>query len=245
MFKLQIVAAGILMAGAAFTFSACKSAVEKQFEAEQIVISPPLDHDPTNRDPLSQWWANDTLLLRLDENAAYSLYAGANRYLPPIEHGRWSQQSYAVLWLEPYNTIKVDPRRVSISKVGSRLALTLPSSASPLLALDRPPIVLEDRIVGTWEGELGTLQLMENLRYTLAPRPGDTTVSSPQRNAMRKGNWKIAENQLVLLSDVPGVEPLRLPLTATAASITIAAPEGTLSKVAPQRNATAADTPAK
>ena len=235
MFKIQRAVA--VIAGAAFFIGACKSAVEKQFEAEQAAIGPRLNHDPTDRAPLSQWWANEKVLLRLEENSAYSLYAGTNRYLPPMEHGRWSQQSYAALWLEPYNTIKVDPRRVRISKVGDKLALTLPGSVEPLMALDRPPLVLEDRIIGSWEGGLGSLALSNDLRYSLTPKPGAGSAQLPQLTSMRKGNWKIAENQLVLLSDIPGIEPLRLPLTATNKTVTIAIPGGTMNMVDPAAKA--------
>jgi hypothetical protein len=212
----------------------CKSSIEKQFEAEQIVISPPLDHDPTDNAQLAQWWASEKRLLRLEESAAYSLFEGTNRYALPVERGRWSQHSYAALWLEPYNTMRVQPRRVSISKINGRLALTLPGGGAPLFALQHPPVVLEDRVIGMWDGPLGALQLMDNLRYSLSPRSDDGVAGAPHIYAMRKGNWKIADTQLVLLSDIPGVEPLRLPLTVNEKSVTISAPGGTMTRAQPQ-----------
>lgn len=215
----------------------CKSSIEKQFEAEQVVISPPLEHDPTERLQLAEWWSSGTRLLRLGESAAYALFEGNNRYAQPIERGRWSQQSYALLWLEPYNTRKVEPRRVSITKIGGRLALVLPGSEGPMFALKQPPAVLEDRVVGAWEGPLGALHLMDNLRYALSPTNDKPVAGSPQIYAMRKGSWRLADKQLVLVSDIPGVEPLRLPLTVTDKDVTINSPGGAMTKVQPQSTA--------
>src|ERR1043165_6966216 len=82
----------------------CKSATEKQFEAEQIIIEPPLENDPTDPAKLARWWSNGSNLLLLDGSSAYTMFEGTNRYSKPIERGRWSQQSYAALWLEPDNT---------------------------------------------------------------------------------------------------------------------------------------------
>lgn len=218
----------------------CKSATEKQFEREQIIIAPPLEHDPTERVDLTRWWSNGTHLLRLDDNAAYSLYQGANRYARPIERGRWSKQSYALLWLEPYNTIRVEPRRVSIDKVDGKLALLLPGAKmQPMFALPGgPPPVLEDRLIGLWDGALGTLELRSNLRYSLTP--SDMTEDVDRRRAYRKGAWRVADNTLILQSDIPGIDPLRLPLKVETENVTIEGPGGELSKADAQASAATA-----
>jgi len=208
---LAVILSGVVI------FGGCKSSTEEQFEAEQTIIGPPMEHDPTDRVELARWWSNDSHLLRLDENAAYVLYQGTNRYTPPIERGRWAKQSYALLWLEPYNTMKVDPRRVTITKVDGKLALVLPDS-KPMFALKGPPPVIEDQLIGAWQGPMGSLELLNDLRYTLLssiePSTPGTTVC--------KGSWHVVDNALVLQPDKPDQKPMRLPLVLDDKQVTIA-----------------------
>lgn len=210
----------------------CKSATDKQFEREQVLIQPALEHDPTNPIELVQWWSNSDQLLRLDDDAAYMLFDGHNRFSRPAEQGRWSQQSYAMMWLEPYTTRTVEPRRVSITKIDGRAALVIPGK-QPMYALPGgPPTVLEDRMVGEWAGAMGSLQLSSDLRFLLAPATdasGDAAL--PQIRAMQKGSWRIADQQLMLHSDIPGIDPLVMPLTVNESAVTISAPGGTMNKV--------------
>lgn len=217
----------------------CKSATQKQFDAEAAMVPTPLELDPVDHIELAQWWASETHLLRLDENAAYSLHEGLNRFSRPIERGRWAQQSYAMLWLEPYNTIRVDPRRVSITKIEGEVALILPK-IKPMFALpDGPPQVLEDRLIGQWSGAIGTLQLQENLRYTLTPTPNVAVADEvPNIYAIRKGTWRIVDDRIVLEPDITGIDPVRLPLTIDDNQVTISAPGGALQKSQMQAAAT-------
>jgi hypothetical protein len=212
----------------------CKNSYEKQLEREQVIIQPALDHDPTDDIRLAQWWSNDAQLLRLDDNAGYALYDGTNRFARPAERGRWSRTSYAVLWLEPYNTLTVDRRRVSITKADGRLALTVPGKA-PMYALsDGPPATLEDRMIGEWSGPMGTLHLTGELRFSLSPQVDDAgSLAHPQLRAFPRGAWQIANDQLVLRSDIPGIDPLTMSLTVEDSKVQINAPGGTMTKVEP------------
>lgn len=214
---LMIALATALMGG-------CKSDSRKQLEAEAALIPTPLEHDPTHRIELARWWSNGNELLRLDPNAAYALYDSQNRYDAPIERGRWSQPSYAVVWLEPYNTITVDPRRVSITRINGRLALVIPDH-EPMFGLDRPPAVLEDRLVGEWRGEFGTLFLTSDMRFTLTPTEPD---DADPIFVNRQGRWRIAGDHLLLRPDLAGAQPMRWPIEIEDEQITISAPRGEL-----------------
>src|SRR5262245_35418629 len=132
--------------------ASCESSKEGQ--TPQPVISTPLELDPTEHYELSRWWYNGDELLRLDDNAGYVLFDQGNRYHTPLERGRWSQQNYASLWLEPYSRLRPERKRVEIAKLDGKLALNLPK-LKPMFAIDRPPAVLEDRLIGGWAGQLG------------------------------------------------------------------------------------------
>lgn len=125
----------------ALALAGCKSKQEKREEAE-LLISTPLEFDPTEHHELARWWSNGAQHLRLDETASYALFDVANAYQAPIERGRWSRTSYAALWLEPYTTREPEPRRVSITKLEGRLAL-IPPGLKPMVALDGPPASLQ------------------------------------------------------------------------------------------------------
>ena len=107
------------------------------FREPEPVVSKPLAFDPTEEYELGPWWSNGTQILRLDHDAAYTLYSAQNRYRQPIEQGRWYQQSYAVMWLEPYGGLKPDRSRVSIQKIDGKIALVLPK-LKPMFATDPP-----------------------------------------------------------------------------------------------------------
>ncbi len=222
----------------------CKSATQRQLEAEQTVFAPPMDLDPTQHIEIGRWWSNGTHLLRLDDSNAYALHEGVNRYARPIEIGRWSKLNYAALWLEPYTTATVQPRRVEITRVNGNIALLLPlpegpaiggvtqKQMKPMFALPAgPPQVLEDRMLGRWEGPLGTLQLGSDLRFALTPTSDEQVAASvPRIRAMTRGAWRIERSELVLESDVPGMDLLRLPLEVANDHVTIRAPGGAMNK---------------
>ncbi len=122
----------------------CKSKEYKQQEAEAL-MSTPLEFDPTERErDLNGWWSNGKQYVRLDESAAYAIYDAANAYEWPTERGRWGRTSYAVMWLEPYNTPQPEAKRVSITKIRGKLAL-VPPGMEPLFESEEPPTVLRGR----------------------------------------------------------------------------------------------------
>lgn len=172
-------------------------------------MPPPVVHTPLSLDPmeeyeLGQWWTNGGEMLRLDDIGFYTLYREMNRYHKPLQRGKWSRQSYAVLWLEPYEELKTEWIRVQISRIDERLALTVPKMR-PMFALERPPAVMEDRLLGQWTSEKGTLFISGTLRYTLTP--ARVEIDERAMIAGHRGTWRLADDRLLLTPDPPNMGP--------------------------------------
>jgi hypothetical protein len=180
----------------------------------QPVISTPLELDPTEHYELSRWWFNGRELLRLDQNAGYALFDNGNRYRTPLERGRWDQQNYATLWLEPYSRQSPQRRRVGIEKIDG-----------------------EDRLIGRWTGPMGTLELANNSRYSLAAAVAPSGASTVVRTSSR-GHWTIEGETLVLHADTPGVDPERWPMRVDDKQVVIRGRNGEFTQAA-HPNATA------
>src|SRR5687767_11356489 len=125
-------------------FVVCIGCESRHMRDPEPMVSTPLEFDPTEQFELSRWWSNGKQLLRLESNASYALYPDQNRYRLPLERGRWSQQSYAVLWLEPYTQRELVRQRVGITKIDKKFALVVPKY-KPMFAIKSPPEVTEDR----------------------------------------------------------------------------------------------------
>jgi hypothetical protein len=178
-------------------------------ESTEDLMPPPVVHTPLALDPmeeheLGQWWTNGQEMLRLDESGFYALFGEMNRYHRPVQRGKWWQQSYAVLWLEPYEALRTEWIRVQISKINGRLALTIPKM-EPMFAIERPPMVMEDRLLGQWTSEKGTLFLSGNLRYTLTPARAE--IDERAIIAGHRGTWRLADDRLLLTPDPPNMGP--------------------------------------
>jgi hypothetical protein len=179
----------------------CKSEQQKQEEA-MWYMDTPLPHDPMDKDVLSQWWSNGKQLLRLQENHYYALYENNSRYGRQRERGRWDQDGYALLWLDPYNTIEPSSARVSITKIDGTLAVIIPG-LEPMFALKGPPPSSEDQLIGAWHGSPGVLQLNPNMTYSLAPASGATVAGRPL--AGHSGKWKLTAGEITLTPSTPSV----------------------------------------
>ena len=205
------------------TLAACGCESRHMRETEPVV-STPLEFDPTEHYELSRWWTNGTQLLRLESNASYALYPDQNRYRTPMQRGRWSQQSYAVLWLEPYTQREPMRQRVGITKLDGKLALMIPKY-KPMHAIKSPPEVTEDRLFGTWEGPGGRLRLGSDMRYSYSPAMPDG-VHSPIARAGQVGTWLIAADRVILQPNVSGSDPVRLNMTIEEKNVTMTGPDG-------------------
>jgi hypothetical protein len=214
------------------SFSACE---KQQREHTQVVAvgATPLELDPLDHVELSRWWSNGKQLLQLDDDGSYKLYEGQNRYATPVERGRWSQQSYAVLWLEPYNTRRAERNRVGITKVDGRLAVVLPKGQS-MLAIAAPPAVIEDRLIGRWSSapgasqKFGVLRLGSDGRYALTPAAG--VANQPIARAGQSGAWKVRGDEIILQSDAAASDGdlVRFPFVISDQRVTINTPSGPL-----------------
>jgi hypothetical protein len=202
-------------------------------ESTEDLMPPPVVHTPLALDPmeeqeLGEWWTNGKEMLRLDETGFYALFGEMNRYHRPIQRGKWWQQSYAVLWLEPYEALRTEWIRVPISKINQRLALTIPKYA-PMYAMERPPAVMEDRLLGQWTSEKGTLFLSGNLRYILTPARAE--IDDPAIIAGHRGMWRLADDRLLLTPDPPNMGPFEFRVERTDDELRLRGATATFSRM--------------
>jgi hypothetical protein len=200
----------IIVAGA--NLASCKS--EEQIQEEAMWhMDTPLPHDPMDKDVLAQWWSNGNQLLRLQSNHYYLLYDSNSRYDRARERGRWDQDGYALLWLDPYNTLQTESTRASITKIDGRLAIIVPG-LEPMFALEGPPATREDQLVGSWKGAMGSLQLNANMTYSLSSTPGATVDGQPLVG--HSGRWKLNRGEIALTPTTPSVMPMVLKVREAA-----------------------------
>ena len=204
-----------LALGSLFTLSfvisgGCKSKKERH---EEMMIQTPLALDPTENIELSRWWTTGHELLLLETDGAYTILQGPGRTSAELERGRWSQQNYATLWLEPYSAQTSDRTRVHIAKRGSGLVLLVPRYED-FTPISSPPVTMEDRVVGRWLGSIGELRLMANHRYELVPadRPGAAAAPAPGAlpPVIQRGTWSVAGDELSLQQDKSSALPMNM-----------------------------------
>jgi hypothetical protein len=207
--------------------TACESQ-EKQ--EPPPVVGTPLELDPTQDYELPAWWTNGEQLLHLGEADTYALYDGVNRYRKPAQRGRWTQLSYAAIRLEPYAQRSQDATRGSIRRVGRRLTLDLPSM-EPMLGLEGPPPVIEDRLLGRWTAAFGALRLDDDLRYVYTLNPD--RARAPAAVTKHGGAWRVADDAIILRPDSAGVAPVMVRIFESNGVIRLESPDGQLALQAP------------
>jgi hypothetical protein len=218
----------ILVAGMITLFVAACESQEKQ--EPPPVAGIPLELDPTQDFELAAWWTNGEQLLHLGEADSYALYETINRYRKPAQRGRWSQLSYAAIRLEPYAQRSQDATRGSIRRVGRRLTLDLPAM-EPMLGLEGPPLVIEDRLLGRWTAEFGTLRLDDDLRYVYTLNPD--RARAPAAVTKHGGGWHVADDAVILRPDSAGVAPMMVRIHESNGVIRLESPDGQLALQAP------------
>ncbi len=204
--------------------SGCASGDRRAREAKAAV---PLAFDPTEKYQTPQWWTNGQELLYLDSDGGSELYPGTNRYSRPTETGRWWQQSYAALWLEPYAQYASPRTRCSIRKIDQDYVLVV-RSLEPMLGIGVPPAVVEDRLIGSWSGPIGVLKLDGDLRYVLSPRAG--TSSAPAAVASQDGRWLVEAKTIVLRPDSPSIEPRYLSIAEEEGALVLETEDGRMTR---------------
>ncbi len=179
-------------------------ASDKKQEQDPLTLSTPLPLDPTDTYEIAEWWTNGKQLLQLSETGLYRLHDGINRYRMPIERGRWSRRNYAALWIEPYAELPSEPARISIRRVGGKLELDV-RGLQPMTSLEMPPDVIEDHLIGGWSGDIGSLVLGGDLRYSFSR--SQRRSSGPAELASEEGGWQVKDDFLVLQPDSRGIRP--------------------------------------
>lgn len=195
----------LLFAIAAITFVGCQSPEDK---LPPVVVHTPLDVDPMDHHEFTGWWSNGTELVRLSPDASYVLWPSQNRYHVPRERGRWSKQSYAVLRLEPYTRYRAEPHRVRVVRINQEIGIQLPG-LEPMMMIERPLLMPEDELFGTWRGEAGMLRLHDTMRYSFSPSAMRT--DQPLVLAGHEGRWRLIDEIIELQPDT-GRDVILLPL---------------------------------
>lgn len=162
--------------------------------------------DPTEAPALAEWWSNERQLLNLRPNGAYRLYEGLNRYRPPSEQGRWWRQTYATMWVQPYDVLTHQSTRVAIQKHDGEFQIAFRELA-PMSPLDGPPPVVEDQLMGCWFGAGGSLTLDHGMRYRFVAPPA-ADVQSPAALAGQQGRWTVERDYLILSPDSAAVNQI-------------------------------------
>lgn len=202
--------------------------------------STPLPLDPTAPVPVEGWWSNGRQLLQLSEDGAYRLWSSVNRFDAPLQTGRWSRPTYAVVEIEPYGTRLPERTRCQLEPSGSEIRLAIPG-LDPMVRFESAPPVIEDRLVGVWRGAGGTLRLTHDGRYraeapaTASNASSGGSGSHPIALAGHGGRWLVDESNLLLIPDSPSVPTVILAVEALGQeNVRLRAGDGAYERVAMQ-----------
>jgi hypothetical protein len=165
--------------------------------------------DPTAPIEVHGWWSNGRQLLHLEENGAYRIWAGSNRFDVPLQNGRWTRLTYAAIELQPYGRPVDERARCDFEMAGSEVQLQIPlEGVAPMVRFTEAPSAIEDRLVGTWNGPGGTLRLADDGRYRAEAPPSGS--AQPISLAGHGGRWLVEAANLLLIPDSPPVPPVFL-----------------------------------
>jgi hypothetical protein len=222
---------GVIVCAVFLALAGCDS---KKKRHSEMMLQTPLELDPTEHHDFDGWWSNGREMLHLDVDAAYQFFATTNQYSQPIQRGRWSQQNYATLWLEPYSELTSSRVRVTVMKTDGQISISLPQRA-PFSRINAPPPVLEDRLVGRWTGPVGNLNLTSTMRYTLAPE--EKLVNGEPSGVIvgHRGTWALANQDLVLQPDAGAVQAMRWTVIVDGQDVWIDTPGGAMTRASHAR----------
>lgn len=181
------------------------------------VVQTPLALDPTDQVELSEWYTNGRELLHLYADGRYALHGSMNRYETAIERGRWSKGSYAVIWLEPYTT-QHERIRVSLNKVDTMIVLNVPKHGV-MKPQDAPPTVLEDRVIGVWQGDPGTLRLSQDLKFEFTQKTSG--AGAVNNRYPTQGSWRVIGQDVELQPLSPAYETVLLKVNTTGGGVAL------------------------
>jgi hypothetical protein len=197
---------------------------ETQEETDEaaLVRVTKLHLDPVDQYELHAWWSNGTQMLHLREDFSYEVYERPNRYDPPMQRGRWTQHSYAALYVEPYDRLKHERTRITIDRENDHLVLMWPK-LDTFEPIDHPPLVREDQLLGSWSSDLGTLVIGSDRSYTFhasQPSAGNGAIL-----VGHTGQWYLEDDRLVLTPAPQSMRPWLMRIADDNASLTRATTE--------------------
>jgi hypothetical protein len=100
-----------------------------------------------------------------------------------------------------------------------------------MMALDAPPPVVEDRLLGQWTGDSAALRLGADMRYVYSARPA--RAPRPAAVAGHGGGWQVQGGTVILRPDSRGVEPITVRIREIDGTIVLETPDGRLAREAP------------
>lgn len=206
-----------------FVIPGCAMSPDEQEKARVSQVTTPLPVDPSDNIVIGPWWSNGRQLLNLRADGGYSIYDNNNRYARPMDRGRWGRQNFATLWLMPYTTRESQRIRAQVVREDSRFGLSVPEFKT-MFPLESPPSVMEDQLVGQWQGTQGTLTLHGNLTYVFAPADGATAAGGTPVVG-HNGKWRLAGDRITLSPTTPSVPQQSLSVKPADASASGAADE--------------------
>jgi len=212
----------------------CANTEDRQRAAMPAAAGPMLEIDPVDMPELPRWFTNTAITLEFMPDGAYNMYAGTNRYMKPIERGRWVRMTYVSVRLEPYavgrDAAHVRATLFKDDDEAGTLMLRLPSKSdavAPLRALAGPPKVIEDDLFGAWQGAGDALELRRDMRF-IYKRKSD--ANGPAALAGVAGSWRAEDHYLVLRPDSPDIAPIEFAIKREGEVVTLAAPDRTMAR---------------
>ena len=161
-------------------------------------VSKRLEIDPSEKPDILGWWWDDTTVILLSENGSYRIWAGHDRYRPPVELGRWDRENFNTVWLDPYDAPPETRTHLLIRRIEGKLRLEFDTSRPLLMTGPTPPPVVGDGLLGTWIGDEGKLEIAADGGYRYQPIFEKASPVKPVVIAGHFGSWRVVKDRLLL-----------------------------------------------
>jgi hypothetical protein len=135
-----------------------------------------------------------------------------------------------MLRLEPYERFEREWIRVGVTRIDGRIAMSM-LGKPPMFSIDQPPTVREDRMLGTWVGERGALELFADGSYHYAATK--SAVEGPIVIAGHNGTWAMSGDRIVLDPAPPTMPAIELWIEGSDGSTIFAGSGGVYEREAP------------
>ena len=99
--------------------TACKSSKKASPPPPRVQLA----IDPDNPPEVEGWWSNGREIACVHHSGLYVILPYPDPEAAPVEYGRWSRDSYAFIWLEPYNSPEYEKVRADQQRAMAKVAL--------------------------------------------------------------------------------------------------------------------------